>query len=34
MIADQRSARTELTKGSFDSVSAEKRLCAQFQVGS
>lgn len=34
MIADQRSARTELTKGSFDSVSAEKRLTAQFQVGS
>jgi DNA mismatch repair protein MutS len=34
LIADQRSARTELSKGSFDSVSAEKRLCAQFQVGS
>jgi DNA mismatch repair protein MutS len=34
MIADQRSARTELAKGSFDSVSAEKRLCAQFKVGS
>lgn len=34
MIVDQRSARTELTKGSFDSLSAEKRLCSQFQVGS
>lgn len=34
MIADQRSARTELTKGSFDSISAEKRLCSQFHVGS
>lgn len=34
MIADQRAARTELTKSSFESVSAEKRLCAQFQVGS
>lgn len=34
MIADQRAARTELTKGSFDSISAEKRLTAQFQVGS
>ncbi len=34
IIADQRAARTELTKGSFDSVSAEKRLTEQFHVGS
>ena len=34
IIGEQLSARTELTKGSFDSDSAEKRLCAQFRVGS
>ena len=34
IIAEQMTARTELTKGSFDSDSAQMRLCAQFNVGS